>query len=109
MTKQISGFSKAVLAEYIRRHSYAVEIIRDLQYIEYRLEYEKTQREVDRIIDAKTEPYPVDDLAEIIKRSTRSLADSKRLDVLWARQERLSKLMFPDAPSMTKAEKDERG
>lgn len=96
MGRSLSGFSSAVLAEYISQRVYKPDI-KDLEYIEAMHEYMEIKKKIDKIIERKKakKPLPTNG-GQRIRVLKAMLNDSKKLDALWARQEELNKIMFPD-------------
>jgi hypothetical protein len=106
LTRKIESFSPETLAHYIRRHYYTPEeeVVKKLIYHEAQLEYDQIQKKIDVIIERKTRPI-LDDPKKLIRAIKSTRSDSEKLDVLWKRQEELSRIMFPDYYAQKEAEK----
>lgn len=97
--RELTDFAPAVYLEFMRQNMllFRRDILSELIVIEAEIEHEEIRKKIDEIIDRKSEPIPKNATPEeILRRIKKTMEESAKLDRLWARQEELQNIMFPD-------------
>lgn len=97
--RELTDFAPAVYVKFMRENMflYGRDIVGELIRLEAEIEHEEIRKKIDRIIDQKSEPIPKDlTPEEILKRLKKVREESAALDRMWARQDELRAIMYPE-------------
>lgn len=108
--RELDSFAPAVYLEFIRNNMllFGRDVVAEFIRIEAEIEYESLRKQADQIIGKGPLPKHMTP-EELVLRVKESLKDSAKLESIWARQEELRAIMFPDTtPEAIEARREAR-